>query len=84
MDTQDIVETWRREAIQEGIERGIERGAARALIDVYEARFGAIPEELRTAIEATHDESSLYGWVKLAVTRSADELAIAIRASRAG
>jgi flagellar biosynthesis/type III secretory pathway protein FliH len=26
MDTQDIVETWRREAIQEGLEQGVKQG----------------------------------------------------------
>jgi hypothetical protein len=79
MNTQDIVETWRREAIQEGIERGI----AGSLIDVYEARFGAMPEDLRTVIEATHDEAALRVWVKLAGTHSANEIAAAIHAFRA-
>lgn len=73
MNTQDIV--WRREAIQEGFQQ--------SLIDIYEARFGAVPEELRAVIEATHDEPTLRAWLKLAGTRSADELAAAIRASRA-
>jgi hypothetical protein len=74
MQTQDIVETWRQKAIQEGI--------ARSLIDFYEARFGAMPDDLRGIIEDTHDEATLRGWVKLAGTRSADEVAAAIRASR--
>lgn len=74
MQTQDIVETWRREAVREGI--------ARSLIDVYEARFGAMPEELRAVIEATHDEATLRTWLKLAGTRGADEIAAAIRAFR--
>jgi hypothetical protein len=75
MNTQDIVETWRREAIQEGI--------ARSLVHVYEARFGAMPEELRAVIEDTHDEPTLYAWLKLAGTRGADEIAAAIHAARA-
>lgn len=74
MQTQDIVETWRQKAIQEGI--------ARSLIDFYEARFGAMPDDVRAIIEDTHDEATLSGWVKLAGTRSADEVAAAIRASR--
>jgi hypothetical protein len=61
MNTQDIVETWRRETIQEGIEQGI----ARSLIRIYEPRFGAMPEELRVVIEDTHDESTLYAWLEL-------------------
>jgi hypothetical protein len=83
MNTQDIVETWRREAVQEGIEQDIERGIARSLIDVYEARFGAMPEEIRAVIEDTHDEPTLRAWLKLAGTRGADELAAAIHAFRA-
>lgn len=78
MQTQDIVETWRQKAIQEGLERGV----ARSLIDFYEARFGAMPDDLRGIIDDTHDEATLRGWVKLAGTRSADEVAAAIRASR--
>ncbi|MFS8067741.1 MAG: hypothetical protein ACMG6S_15360 [Byssovorax sp.] len=91
MNTQDIVETWRREAIQEGIkqgvkqgvEQGLARGVARSLIDIYEARFGATPAELRAIIEDTHDEPTLRAWLKLAGTRAEDEVAAAIRAPRA-
>jgi hypothetical protein len=74
MQTQDIVETWRREAVREGI--------ARSLIDVYEARFGAMPEELRAVVEAIRDESTLRAWLKLAGTRGADEITKAIRTFR--
>ena len=79
MNTQDIVETWRREAIQEGVKQGLERGIAR----IYEARFGVMPEELRAVIEDTHDEAVLYAWLELAGTRGADEIAAAIHASHA-
>lgn len=79
MNTQDIVETWRQEAIQVGIERGI----TRSLIDIYEVRFGTMPEGLRAVIEDTHDESTLRAWLKLAGTRSADAIAAAIHAVRA-
>jgi hypothetical protein len=86
MQTQDIVESWRREAVQEGVEKGVqqglERGVARSLIDFYEARFGAMPDDVRAIIEDTHDEATLRGWVKLAGTRSADEVAAAVRAAR--
>ena len=72
--TQDIVDNWRREAIQEGVKQGP--------IDVYEARFGAIPEDSRTVIDGTHDERALRAWVRLASTRDAAEVAAAIRAFR--
>jgi hypothetical protein len=79
MDTQDIVERWHSEAVQEG--RG--RGVVDALIEVYETRFGPIPPELRATIEGTHDEPTLHAWFKLAITRAADEIAAAVRAARA-
>ena len=31
MNTQDIVETWRREAIQEGVKQGLEQGVKQGL-----------------------------------------------------
>jgi flagellar biosynthesis/type III secretory pathway protein FliH len=91
MDTEDIVEKWRRKAVQEGVEQGIKQGVeqgvkqgvASSLIELYEARFGAMPDELRARVEATDDESTLRTWVRLAGTRSADEIVAAIRASRA-
>jgi len=79
MNTQDIVDTWRQEAVQEGVERG----TARSLVDIYEARFGSMPEEIRAVIEDTHDEIILRAWLKLAGTRGADEIAAAIRTFRA-
>jgi hypothetical protein len=91
MDTQDIVETWRREAIQEGVQEGIKQGVqegvkqgiAHSLIEVYEARFGALPEDLRMAVEDSDDEPTLVAWLRLAGTRSADQIAAAIRSFRA-
>ncbi|HET7499991.1 MAG TPA: DUF4351 domain-containing protein [Kofleriaceae bacterium] len=45
MNTQDIVETWRREAIQEGVERGLEQGLVQGerklLLRQLRRRFGA-------------------------------------------
>ncbi|HEX8113772.1 MAG TPA: hypothetical protein VF516_38835 [Kofleriaceae bacterium] len=98
MDTQDIVETWRREAIEEGIVRGREEGIVRgreegvvrgreegvahSLVEVYQARFGAMPDDLRAVVEDTDDEPTLITWLRLASTRSADEIAAAIRSFR--
>jgi hypothetical protein len=83
MDTQDIVETWRREAIQEGVEQGVKQGVAHSLVEVYEARFGAMPYDLRAVVEDTDDEPTLVAWLRIAGTRSVDELAAAIRSFRA-
>jgi hypothetical protein len=83
MDTQDIVETWRREAIQEGVKQGLKQGIAHSLIEVYEVRFGAMPEDLRTVVEDTDDEPTLVAWLRLVGTRSVDEIAAVIRSFRA-
>jgi hypothetical protein len=83
MDTQDIVETWRREAIQEGVKQGVKQGVAHSLVEVYEARFGAMPEDLRAVVEDTDHEPTLVAWLRLAGTCSVDEIAAAIRSARA-
>jgi hypothetical protein len=95
MDTQDIVDKWRHEAVQEGVQQGrqegvqqgraegVKQGVAQSVLAVYEARFGAMPEELRALVEATDDGPTLSSWLRLASTRSASELAAAIRARRA-
>jgi hypothetical protein len=95
MDTQDIVETWRREAVQEGVEQGVKQGleqgleqgvrqgVAHSVVEVYEARFGAMPEDLRAVVEDIDDEPTLIKWLRLVGTRSADEIAAAIRSFRA-
>jgi hypothetical protein len=77
MDTQDIVEAWRREAIQEGVAQG----RARLLIEIYEARFGAMPEDIRAVVEDTDDEPTLRAWGILVSTQDAIEIGAAIRAS---
>ena len=95
MDTQDIVESWRREAIQEGVAQGVaqglrqgvaeglRQGVAHSLMEVYAARFGAMPEDLRAVVEDLDDEATLVTWLRLVGTRSADEIATAIRSFRA-
>jgi len=91
MSTHDIVEAWKQQWIEEGMQRGIaqgvergiaqgvERGIVRTLVDVYEARFGAMPAELRAALERTHDEATLRGFSKLFGVGTASEIAEALR-----
>jgi hypothetical protein len=76
MEAEDIVQAWRREAVKQGV--------AYALVEVYEARFGAMPEDLRAVVEDTDDEPTLVTWLRLAGTHSADEIAAAIRSFRPG
>ena len=64
-------------------QEGVKQGVVHALVEVYEARFGAMPEDLREVVEDTDDEPTLVAWLRLAGTRSADEIAAAIRSFRA-
>jgi hypothetical protein len=41
MNTQDVVETWRREAVQEGITQGLEQGERKLLLRLLRRRFGS-------------------------------------------
>ena len=79
MSTQDLYEEWRQKTEQ----AGVERKAKQDLLEIYETRFGAIPADLQAVIQATHDEPTLHAWFKLTITRSAEEIAAAIHASRA-
>jgi hypothetical protein len=69
MNTQDIVETWRREAIQEGVERGVKQGLERGvkqgleqgerklLLRLLRRRFGAqVDAETERRLEAASAE----------------------------
>jgi alcohol dehydrogenase class IV len=80
--TKDTIVTAGQQLIEQGMKQGIEQGIVRSLINIYEARFGAMPEEIRAVIEATHDEPTLLTWLTLAGTRGVDEVTAAIRASR--
>lgn len=86
VETADIVEAFRREATQKGIAQGLAQGraqgAAHSLVAVYEARFGAMPEDLRTIVENTHDDAMLLTWLQFASTHRANEVAAAIRSFR--
>lgn len=61
MNTQDIVETWRREAIQEGIQQGVkqglEQGERKLLLRQLRRRFGAeVDGEMERRIAAASSE----------------------------
>jgi hypothetical protein len=59
---------------------GLREVCRQSLVDLYQARFGDIPEPLREGIEAivaTNDEDTMLRWVVLAGTGSAEEIAAA-------
>src|SRR5262249_20673809 len=82
-ETKDTIVTAGQQIFEQGRKQGMEQGIARWWVDVYEARFGAIPEAIRAVIAATHDDPTLRAWLKLAGTRGADEIAAAIHEVRA-
>lgn len=70
MSTQEPYEEWERKTRVQG--------AKRALLIVYEARFGAMPHALAAVIEAEEDAATLERWLTLAGTRSQEEIAAAV------
>jgi hypothetical protein len=95
-DTQEFYEEWKRERVAEGRAQGLVEGRvegraegaagafAKSLAVVYEIHFGAMPPELKVAIEATEDEATLLGWLRLAETGSAEAFAATVLGSRGG
>ena len=71
MNTQDIVDTWRREAIQEGVKQGVkqgvERGIVRSLLTVLRVRGIAVSEAARKRILAEKDLQRLERWHERAI-----------------
>ena len=83
-----FIAEWKSLRIAESREKGRKQGAGeslrQALIDMYAARTGTIPEPLRAIIEATMDVSALSHWVTSFSTATADEIAAALLAGKAG
>jgi hypothetical protein len=72
------------EGREEGRKQGADESLRQALIDMYAARIGTMPESLRAIIEATTDASALSHWVTLVSTATADEIAAALLAGKPG
>lgn len=57
MDTQDLVENWRREAVQEGVQQGLEQGERKVLLRLLRRRFGAeVDGEIERRVAAASAE----------------------------
>lgn len=82
MTTYEIVEAWKREQQQAGIQEGRLEGWQLAVLYVYEARFGVLQEDLAAIVRAERDDATLRDWLILTGTRTADEVAARLRASR--
>ena len=75
MSTQDLVESVLEQGREQGRKQGREQGIGLGLLKVFEARFGAMPPELRTVLDQTHDEATLQSWFELFSLRSSQEIA---------
>lgn len=86
MSTHEIVEAWKREqrqvGIQEGRQEGRHEGLQQAMLDLYEARFGVVLDDLVAIIRATDDDATLRAWLKLAGTGTAEDVAAHLRGQR--
>jgi hypothetical protein len=75
-------EQMRQQMRDEGRKEAEERGLLEGLLLIYEARFNAIPAELRVLLEGVRDREVLRGLCKLVASpsSSAEKLVAAIRA----
>ncbi|HSR95970.1 MAG TPA: DUF4351 domain-containing protein, partial [Kofleriaceae bacterium] len=74
MTTQDIVEIWRREAVQEGVQQGLEQGERKLLLRLLRRRFGpAVDGEIERRV-ASASGAQLEVWAErvLAATTLAE------------
>jgi hypothetical protein len=57
MNTQDIVETWRRKAVEEGVQQGLQQGERKVLLRQLRRRFGAeVDGEIERRVAAAPGE----------------------------
>ncbi len=65
---QQGLQTGRQEGLQTGRQEGLLIGAREGVLEVLEARFGAIPAEIQEIIIAQSDLSTLRRWHRQAAT----------------
>jgi len=81
MSTEDIVETWKQKAIAEGIEKGTVRGLVQGLVELYGARFGSVPEEVRALLDRVTDDRLLRAWFERFASASPIEIMDLLRSN---
>jgi hypothetical protein len=82
-ESQEYYEKWKREHEAIGMAKGLATGLAEGLRVIYEIRFGTMPPELKTVVEATKDPATLRAWLSLVETSPPEAFAAAVLASRA-
>jgi hypothetical protein len=70
MQTQDIVETWRQEAVQEGRTEGRTEMQAEAVLTVLRVRGIDVPDAARVRVLAQKDPEQLKRWLEKAAVAS--------------
>ncbi|WP_434047141.1 MULTISPECIES: hypothetical protein [Sorangium] len=83
MTTQELVEQFIEQGRTQGMAQGIVHGMAQATIELYEARFGPMPQVLRAAVEAMRDLPTLRAWHLLAGTGTREDVHDAVAAGTA-
>jgi len=81
MTTRDV-EKYLEQLRDEGVQRGRDQRFAQAVLVAYRARFGAPPAALVAAVEQARDHAALERWLERVTTRSAEEIAAALRRPR--
>jgi hypothetical protein len=67
------------EGEQQAMDRGQEHDMREAILIIYEARFGSMGDELRTALDLVRGEGVLLGLVAITATCSHEEAVAAVR-----
>ena len=94
MATQDLFEEWKQRLVQQGRQEGVQQGRkegvqqgreegrkesrAEALVTVYEARFGSVPDELRAVLQRVGEEEDAPRWLVVVSTRPEQEVTEAL------
>jgi hypothetical protein len=79
MSGMELYEQWEQKVRGEGREQGA-TAMRKALVTLYQNRFGATPPAIEAALATTHDLETLGRWVVLFAAKSADEIAAALTA----
>jgi hypothetical protein len=74
---------WEQRVKRQGLEQGLEQGRELAMrsniIDLYEVRFGSMPEDMRTALARVQDPEALRRILIVTGTRTAKDVSEAVR-----
>lgn len=69
--------------LAKGKTEGLAEGLSGSLLDVYEARFGAVPEPIAAAVAKTKAPTTLRQWLRVFATASVEEIAAAVVPAKA-